>query len=292
MEGVISIYKNERAKLRCLALYDQALRNWPISFEEIKLDTNFGTTHSIVCGKKEAPPIVLLHGRWSTSTMWSPMIKELSIDYRVYAIDQIDDIGMSVLTRKIVNRSDYASWLLEVLTKLEINRSSFIGLSYGGFLAVNFALVAPEKVKSICLLSPGLPIFGAPTKTWALHGIPMTIFPTRKTAEWLVEGMSAKGYEKGKLEHEQLIAAVLCLRSRIPIQPNIKTGELAILKMPILLLLGDKETMYDPHTAIKRARQLISHLQAELISNAGHMLNTDQPDLVMQRIMEFLHNTD
>jgi len=289
MEDIISKYKNEEAKQRCLALYERALKQWPIPFEEINVNTSFGTTHIIACGKKEASPIVLFHGQWATATMWSSVIKELTEDYRVYAIDQVDDIGKSVQIRKIVYRSDYGSWLLDVLTKLEINSSSFIGLSYGGFLAVNLALVAPEKVKNLCLLCPGLPIFGAPTKSWALHGMPMTIFPTRKTAEWLVKGMSVKGYEKGNIAHEQLIEAVLCLQSHTPIRPDIQPEELTTLKMPILLLIGEKETMYDPDTAIKRARQLIPHIQAEQIPNAGHMLNTDQPALVTQRIIDFMH---
>ena len=58
--------------------------------------------------------------------------------------------------------------------------------------------------------------------------------------------------------------------------------------MPILLLIGDHEIMYEPQKALTRATQIISNLKAELIPNAGHMLNSDQPDEVNARVLKFL----
>ncbi len=58
--------------------------------------------------------------------------------------------------------------------------------------------------------------------------------------------------------------------------------------MPVLLLLGEKEVLYDARSAVNRARQLIPHIQAEIIPNAGHMLNTDQPKMVNEKILNFI----
>ena len=58
--------------------------------------------------------------------------------------------------------------------------------------------------------------------------------------------------------------------------------------MPILLLIGDREIMYEPQKALTRATQIISNLKAELIPNAGHMLNSDQPDGVNAYVLKFL----
>jgi len=57
---------------------------------------------------------------------------------------------------------------------------------------------------------------------------------------------------------------------------------------PTLLLIGDHEIMYEPRKAVQRARQLIPNLQAELVAGAGHMLNSDQPEIVNKRILQFL----
>ena len=53
-------------------------------------------THVVVSGPKDAPPLVLLHGYWATSTMWSPNIADFSKDYRVYAIDVMGQPSKSI----------------------------------------------------------------------------------------------------------------------------------------------------------------------------------------------------
>jgi len=80
------------------------------------------------------------------------------------------------------------------------------------------------------------------------------------------------------------------LRSRIPFRPTFSNDEFASLKMPVLLLIGDREILYDAEAAIARARQLIPHVEAAIVANAGHMLSTDQPEEVTSRVLRFLQN--
>jgi pimeloyl-ACP methyl ester carboxylesterase len=53
-------------------------------------------------------------------------------------------------------------------------------------------------------------------------------------------------------------------------------------------LLGDHEIMYDPRQALDRAARLVPGLQTDLIPHAGHVLNSDQPAIVDERILRFL----
>jgi pimeloyl-ACP methyl ester carboxylesterase len=290
MDKGISIYKSEEAKAKCLSIYEKVLDQWPLPYEEIAVDTPFGTTHIITTGSKRSKPIILLHGQWATATMWSSMINTLCQNHFTYAIDQINDIGKSTPTKRIINRTDYATWMVSVFDKLGVSEVDIIGLSYGGFLALNTALFAPNRVNRLCLLAPGIPSFGSPTKSWAIHGLPMTIFPNRRTAEWLVSGMSVNGYQPGNSEFEQIISGVLSLRSRIPMRPKIDEEEFKRLQMPIQLVLGEKETMYDPKNAIIRARKLIPHINTVLIKDAGHMLTTDQPEIVKEKVLQFIES--
>ena len=284
-----SIYTSPEGQAKCMAIYEAALAHWPVPYEQFDLPTRFGSTHIIACGPKNGPPLVLLHGQWASATMWSSAITELSHNQRVYAVDQIDDVGKSVPTRIPASRSDYSEWLLDVFDQLGLQPADVVGLSYGGFLAVNFALHSPDRVKRLILLCPGVPSFGPPTLKWAVHGLPMMLFPARLTAKWLVQGLSVNGYHPNDLEAEQLVAGVMFLRSRIPFRPVFSDIELGNIKMPVLLLIGDREAMYNPQSAVTRAQQLISHIEAEIIPNAGHMLHTDQPEVVISRVMQFLH---
>ena len=272
-----------------MAVYEATLAHWPVPYAQLDLPTRYGKTHILASGPQDAAPLVLLHGQLATATMWSGVIAQLSGDHRAYALDQIDDVGKSLPTRVPASRADYAEWLLDVFDQLQLPQADVVGLSYGGFLALNFALAAPERVKRLILLCPGTPSFGPPTLKWALHGLPMSLFPTRAAARWLVQGMSVQGYHSGNAEAEQIIAGVVNIRSRIPFRPVVHDDEFGALKIPVLLLIGEAETMYDPRSAAERARKLIPHIQAEIIPDAGHMLTTDQPELVVNRIHWFLH---
>ncbi len=288
MTNTPSIYKSAEAQARCLAVYAAALAHWPVPFEQIDVPTRFGCTRVVASGPVDAPPLVLLHGQWSTATMWAPAVAALSRQHRTLAVDQIDDVGLSTPTRLPTGRPDYADWLADVWDQLRLERADVAGLSYGGFLATNFALRCAGRVSRLVLFSPGLPLLGPPTLSWALHGLPVTLWPNRLTTQWLVAGMSVNGYRAGDLEAEQLVASGLALRSRIPIRPVFDKVEFAQLQMPVLLLIGSRETLYDPKRAVEQARRLFPHLEAEIIPQAGHRLLSDRPGEALDRVARFL----
>ena len=87
--------------------------------------------------------------------MWSPNIADFSKDYRVYAIDVMGQPSKSIPDEPIRNAADYVAWLTATLDALHLDRVSLVGMSYGGWLALNYAVAAPERVRKLVLLSPG-----------------------------------------------------------------------------------------------------------------------------------------
>jgi len=78
-----SAFKTPEGEAAFLAAYDAAMKLWPVPYEEMDIPTQCGMTHVVVSGPKDAPPVVLLHGYWATSTMWVPNIADFSTDYRL-----------------------------------------------------------------------------------------------------------------------------------------------------------------------------------------------------------------
>jgi pimeloyl-ACP methyl ester carboxylesterase len=290
MPELVQIYTSPQSQARCLAAYEAALAHWPVPYQQLDLPTRFGDTHIIACGDRANPPLVLLHGQWASAVMWSNVAGQLSRSFRLIAPDQIDDAGKSCPTRRLAGRPDYAQWLSDVFDGLELVQADLAGLSYGGFLALNFALAAPRRVRRLALLCPGVPAFGPPAPKWALHGLPLMLAPSRLAARWLVQGLSLRGYRADDLEIEQLVVSALSLRNRIPFHPAIAESEFSQLELPVLFLVGEGEIMYDAEVAVSRARQLIPHVQAELVRSAGHMLTSDQPQAVAGRLLQFLRS--
>ena len=101
--------------------------------------------------------------------------------------------------------------------------------------------------------------------------------------------VKAIGAPTGAKINDVLIAGMTGARSTKVLRPQIGDDEWKRLTMPILLLIGDQEIMYEPARVIRQAKQWMPHLQAELIENAGHFLLADQPELVTQRVLQFLH---
>ncbi len=288
MANLISVFKSPEGEIRNLAAYDCVLSQWPVSYEEVEVPTQFGTTHLIACGPNSGKPLILLHGQDSSAISWIYNVAELSRAFRVYALDTIGDIGKSKPTHQPNSREEYAQWMLEVFDQLKIEKADLVGLSYGGFLATNFALAYPERVNRIGLLSPGIPNFGPPTLQWANYGMPMMFFPSRSTIKRFISGISLKGYSPEDPVHEQMIIGIMNMRKVSFMRPVFTEEEFKRMQMPVLLLIGDHEIMYAPQKALTNAARLIPGLQAELIPHASHMLNRDQAEMINARLLHFL----
>ena len=174
-----SAFKTPEGEAAYLAAYDAAMKLWPVSYEEMEIPGRFGMTHVVVTGPKDARPLVLLHGYWATSTMWSPNIADFSKEYRVYAIDVMGQPSKSLPDEPIRDSADYVTWLTATLDALHLDRVSLVGMSFGGWLALTYAVAAPQRVEKLVPLSPGglLPIPGQ----FSLRGMLMVFFPTRLT---------------------------------------------------------------------------------------------------------------
>src|SRR4029453_11903706 len=54
-----SAFKTAEGEAKFLAGYDNAMKLWPVPYEQIDVRNRFGTTHVVICGPTTAPPLVL-----------------------------------------------------------------------------------------------------------------------------------------------------------------------------------------------------------------------------------------
>jgi len=250
-------------------------------------------THIIVSGPSNAPPLVLLHGYMATSAMWAPNIADFSRDYRVYAIDVMGQPSKSIPTEPIRNAEDYAVWLAETLDGLHLDRICLVGQSYGGWLALNFAIAAPDRVKKLVLLSPGGG-FAPMVRQFSLRGMLMVWFPTRVTVNWFMRWLGITGTDARYV----LELTYLGLKHfRVPVETlrvmpvMFPEGQLRAMHVPTLLLIGGREVICDPATALARARQLFPDVQGELVPQSSHDMCFSQHRVVDARVLDFLKKT-
>jgi pimeloyl-ACP methyl ester carboxylesterase len=68
-------------------------------------------------------------------------------------------------------------------------------------------------------------------------------------------------------------------------------GELRAMHVPTLLLIGDREVIYDPALALARARRLIPDFEGDLVPRSSHDMCFRQHRLVDRRVLDFLNST-
>ena len=282
-------FKTPDGKAKYTAAYDATLTLWPVPYESWEVTTRWGNTHIIASGSKKAPTLVLLHGMNHSATMWVPKIADLSHDSRDHAADTIGSASNSGAIHSLQSRADCADWLNDLFNELKIAQVHIMGHSHGGWLTLNFALSAPDRVKRIALLAPAASLLPLVSQFW-LRGIPTILFPIRPLIISFMRWMSVEGFVANELFVEQFVMGMKHFRSAIKIFPTVFTDdELRQIKTHTLLLIGDQEVIYNPELAVNRAKRLIPNVEAEIIPDASHALSMEQPALVDERILRFLN---
>ncbi len=292
-------FKSEESRARYMAAYNAALADWPVPYQAFDISTRLGSTHVIASGSPEAPPLVLLHSFAASAMAWRLNIAGLSAHFRTFAVDVIGQPGKSLALQRPRNRQQLADWMAQVLDGLGVQRSSIVGCSYGGFLALNQASLTPERVDRIVLISP---VGGFASQYWKLTYLLRVKQPVLKLVHRFIgsrrrpkpadsqQKQAASWIPPLDAKWGALMAMTMFERPKISVTkaPAFSGAELRAIRAPTLLLIGEQERLYQPQAALKQAQARMPGLHVALVPNADHIAAMAQPDAVNQRIIQFL----
>lgn len=286
----ISHWANGRAAAAYRATYDESLRLWPIPYRTRFVETAFGRTHVVESGRPGGDPIVLVHAASLSAVQWHLQAAELGAEHRLLALDILGDIGLSEQAAPMRTRLDGAAWLAATLDGLDVQAATFIGSSFGGFLSANLAVLRPGRVRSLVLLAPAATLrpfaflANLMIRTGSLLPLPITVKP------------GLRGMMQGALPDQRIVrqmeVGVRGFRyDRRGIYPSeLPDDDLAAICCPTLVLLGDREMIYDPAAAADRARRLLPAADVSVIPGVGHLLGMQDPASINGRIVRFLED--
>jgi pimeloyl-ACP methyl ester carboxylesterase len=202
--------------------------------------------------------VVLLHGKNFCAATWQTTITALThAGYRVIAPDQIGFCKSSKPAHYQFSFQQLASNTRMLLTSLGIARATVIGHSTGGMLAIRYALLYPDDVDQLVLIDPiGL-------EDWKAKGVPWQSVDAWYQQELQTSAERIRDYERttyyaGSWDPSyerwvQMLAGLYrgegrnvvawnsaLLYDMIYTQPVVY--ELGQLTMPVLLIIGDKDT--------------------------------------------------
>ena len=131
---------------------------------QVKIGKNM--IHYVDSGKTDNFPLLMIHGLGENLLTWQKILNRLPQEsYRFLLVD-LPGHGQSTAERmgKYSHRH-LAQQLIEFLDTLSIKKVIIIGHSLGGNLALRMALLHPERVQALFLISPAV---------FSVHGVPLS----------------------------------------------------------------------------------------------------------------------
>jgi pimeloyl-ACP methyl ester carboxylesterase len=286
-------FKGERARAHYLSVYQTAMAGLPPVNESIDVPTSFGTVRAYrFDGPSSGPPVVLLPGRNASTPMWQSNIPALLEHRTVICVDLLGEAGMSVQDKPITGPDDEAQWLDDLLAGLGLDRPHLMGVSIGGWTAVNFAVHRPGRAASLSLLDPVFTFAPVPVKSMVIAAgmfLPLPDSVQRRVFSWISGGADVDD----SLPEAALISAGstdYVLRKAMP--KLFTDDQLRSLDIPVLALIAGRSVMLDAARASARARNLLPRGQVELWPDASHAINGEYPAEIAQTAAEFWDEVD
>jgi 3-oxoadipate enol-lactonase len=236
--------------------------------------------------------VVLLHDGLLHSVTWDAVWKPLCAKYHTMRYDR-RGYGRSETPK---SQFAPAEDLFELLNHLKIERAVVVGNSSGGALAIDFALAHPEMVEGLFLIGPV--VDGMGVSTAFIERREKNMEPLKNgDARGAAENWSKDRYLIGE-GHDAARKRVYEVLADNP--QNLKyTGEfeirnsqpsnsrLAEIHAPTSIVVGEFD-ISDVHAHAGAIEAGIPGAQRDIIINAGHLVQVEQPDVLMEKLGPFI----
>jgi pimeloyl-ACP methyl ester carboxylesterase len=259
---------------------------------------------ALICGAElawdeagQGEPIVLLHPGIGDRRLWDDQFEVFSRTHQVVRPD-IRGFGHSTMPPGAFS---YHEDLAGLLDELGLEKASIVGVSFGGRVAIDFAIAFPERVTALVL--------GAPSVTGAPAG------PERSRFETEEEEAIERGDLDGATELNLRTWVDGPKRSPEEVDPGVRERvrlaqrelfdlpmpegadyrrlvppayeRLSEIMAPTRVLIGDQDLQEVEEMAARVAAQVRG---AELIQmrGVGHMLHMERPEDFNRMVLEFL----
>lgn len=223
--------------------------------------------------------LVFLHGWGATAKTFEPLFYYLKDNFNIHALD-LPGFGNTPI-EKIMTLKNYAEFVYEFLKNNQIKDPIIIGHSFGGAVAVKFALLYPNEISKLILI--GAAALREPSvKTRALRILAAVLKPflPEKIKKTILKLLGLEKSDYAVIENENLKETFKIITSE-NLAPYLNT-----VKIPSLLIWGDKDTE-TPVEQGKKIASLISDSRIEILKG-GHFIFLDKPAETASLIKEFV----
>jgi pimeloyl-ACP methyl ester carboxylesterase len=198
----------------------------------------------------------------------------------------IGEPGLSAEARPALRSGAYVQWLDEALAGLGVERCALVGISLGGWLALEYATQRPDRVTAMALLCPGGVGKHRNILIWALPLLLLGPWGRRRFMR-IVGAPEPAAYlspaVKAFLDFNTEIHAHF--RPRRERLPRFSDAALQRLTMPVMAILGGRDAFIDSPGTRDRLAANVPQADIRWLPQASHFLigHTDEIDAFLTR---------
>jgi pimeloyl-ACP methyl ester carboxylesterase len=259
-------------------------------------------------GAGDAPAIVLLHGAGcNLEDMRLALGERLASRYRVILLDR-PGLGWSERRGGEGSSPTYqAAMLNAVLDRLDVGRAIVVGHSWGGLLALTFALDHPRRAAGLVVIAP-------PTHPWLGHSTWLNSGFALPIVGWLFVHtltlpfgavLIAPGFRNAfrpqspphgymKRSGAWLLLRPATLRANAAdiggLKPFLKrqAERYGALAAPTVVITGDRDTVVSPRHHAMRLAAAVPGVRLEILPGFGHLLHHAAADRIVAAVDELM----
>lgn len=246
-------------------------------------------------------PIVLLHAGVADSRMWDPQIDSFAARHRVIRYD-MRGFGKSTLPDGLFAHHED---LLTLIDTLKLDSVWLVGASFGGSVAVDFALAYPERICGLVLAAPAVSGYQA-TGAVATFGEREDELLEAGKLDEAVElnvRMWVDGPHRGEDEVDpairSLVAEMQCLAFTHPEPEHVALrvldppaiGRLHEIRVPVLVIAGALDVLEFVQMAEMVAAQVV-HGKHVVIPGVAHLSSMEAPQKFNRLVLEFIQMSE
>jgi len=252
----------------------------------------------------DGPPLLLIHGLFDLLETWDRLTPLLSDRFKLYSID-LPGFGKSRLPEKW--QESLSGMIEAVVSFLDwkgIKKTSIVGSSMGGGIALGVAGRHPERIDQIVLINP----YGFPSPPVAAEVARSRILGTllpyllnKPVLRRCARALFARSLHNPHLLTDALVERVIApfatLRRRRDLfrfLQGISTETmreidalLPRIQQPVLILWGEDDRWL-PIDHAHRLRQRLPNSRLITLPDCGHLPQMDKPKEVADAIMGFI----
>lgn len=250
--------------------------------------------HHTVVGS--GPPVVLLHGgTGSSETYWAGQIEGLS---ELFTLILMDHRGFGKSDAGEFSIEGCAEDVVALLDQLDLRRADIVGLSLGGVVAMQTALLAPERVRRLVLSDTFSSVRTQRFRRFIDHVLIASLREGGHDLMYNLNLIFAHG-EDYLSEHRDMLSAGMAQWRNTDIEQYVASltairdwdadDQLDKITAPSLVVWGSDDIEV-PRQYAERLAEAIPNAVLTVIQGAGHKCCVEKPGQFNKLVRTFLAN--